>query len=406
MLNLNKDKRYLLACSYGPDSMFLFQKLLDEGFSFDVAHVNYHLREESDNEERSLSLFCKEHNIKLFIKNNNEKIDKNVEAKCREIRYSFFKELCDSNSYDAVLVAHNQDDLIETYLLQKKRKNLVIYYGIKENCQIKGVNVIRPILKYPKREIISYCDSHGVPYTIDKTNLLPIYERNVIRLDVVSKLNKEERKEILDIIEQENTSLHKTLIKVSNIDNSIDSLKELSDTEFAYYINLKAKQIDESNQITYKTCKQIKESLTVSYNKVFLESSKKNLFIEKCYGKLYIVPKVNKHGYRLVIEKPLEIDNEFLYANLKGDTSNRNIQNSDYPLTIRTAEKNDIYQIKNYFSKVRRLYIDWKMPKYLRYRWPVIVNKEGKIIYIPRYQKDFKPDKSSNFYVKECFTLK
>ena len=48
MLNLDKDKKYLLACSYGPDSMALFYLLLEIGFKFDVAHVNYHLRKESD----------------------------------------------------------------------------------------------------------------------------------------------------------------------------------------------------------------------------------------------------------------------------------------------------------------------------------------------------------------------
>ena len=72
MLNLDKNKRYLLACSFGPDSMALFSMLLKENISFDVALVNYHLREESDNEDSSLSLFCRQHNIKLFTKNNKD----------------------------------------------------------------------------------------------------------------------------------------------------------------------------------------------------------------------------------------------------------------------------------------------------------------------------------------------
>ena len=52
MLNLDKNKKYLLACSYGPDSMALFSMLLEEGYRFEVAHVNYHFRNESNLEEK------------------------------------------------------------------------------------------------------------------------------------------------------------------------------------------------------------------------------------------------------------------------------------------------------------------------------------------------------------------
>ena len=97
--------------------MALFSLLLEYGFKFDVAHVNYHLRKESDDEENGLRAFCESKNVKIYVCNNQEKIESNVEARCREIRYSFFKQLFDLNHYDALLVAHQQDDHIETYLL-------------------------------------------------------------------------------------------------------------------------------------------------------------------------------------------------------------------------------------------------------------------------------------------------
>ena len=61
---------------------------------------------------------------------------------------------------------------------------------------------------------------------------------------------------------------------------------------------------------------------------------------------------------------------------------------------------NDEYLINGYKVKANRLFIDWKMPLSLRKRWPVIKDKNGNIIYIPRYQKDFKKNESLNFYVK------
>ena len=40
------------------------------------------------------------------------------------------------------------------------------------------------------------------------------------------------------------------------------------------------------------------------------------------------------------------------------------------------------------------------MPLELRKRWPVIVNKKGIVIYVPRYQPDFVPTKKYKFLCK------
>ena len=67
MINLDKSKKYLLACSYGTDSMVLFDILLKKGYDFSVAHVNYNLREESKEETVSLKLICKQNNIPIYV---------------------------------------------------------------------------------------------------------------------------------------------------------------------------------------------------------------------------------------------------------------------------------------------------------------------------------------------------
>ena len=82
------------------------------------------------------------------------------------------------------------------------------------------------------------------------------------------------------------------------------------------------------------------------------------------------------------------------------DSLRRNVFPNDYPLTIRNARADDVYQILGYTKELRRLFIDWKMPKSLRSRWPIIINKDGVIVYVPRYQKDFVAGENCNFYVK------
>ena len=111
MLNLDKNKKYLLACSYGPDSMALFSMLLKEGYQFEVAHVNYHFRIESDFEEKNLREYCDKNNIKIYVLDNKEKVNRNLEAKARDIRYRYFEKVYKENHFDYLLVAHHQDDL-------------------------------------------------------------------------------------------------------------------------------------------------------------------------------------------------------------------------------------------------------------------------------------------------------
>ena len=405
MLNLDKKKTYLLACSYGPDSMALFHMLLKEGYKFSVAHVNYHLREESNSEEQGLREYCKKNNIDCYVLENKDTINRNIEAKCREIRYSFFKSVFDQHHFDYLLVAHNEDDNIETYLLQKKRKNLPLYYGIKEETKILDVPVLRPLLKFSKAELLLYCEVQNVPYAIDKTNLEITFERNKIRHQIVSRLSVDERQTYINIIKSNNIVLEHLLEEIKKTPDKISVISNFDDIEFAYYLNDRLHEIGYLKGITYK---QSVEVMKILYsNKPNIRINLTNgFYIEKAYDELWFGKEKEFLGYSYLIDKPSLIDNDYFYADFVGDTKNRNVTPNDYPLTIRTYKQGDKYQIKDYVVQVRRLFIDWKMPSELRKRWPLVVNKDGKIIYIPRYQKNFVPDNHSNFYVKECFTLK
>ncbi len=405
MLNLDKNKKYLLACSFGPDSMALFDMLLKEKYSFEVAHVNYHLREESDFEEKSLREFCDKEKIILHIFQNSKKFNSNVEANCREVRYSFFASLYKEYGFDGLLVAHNEDDLIETYLLQKRRKNLVFHYGLASKNVIKDMVVYRPLLSWTKENLLKYCDKELIPYAIDKTNLQPIYLRNILRLKTVSKMDSDERKSIIMKISNENEKLEKIISKVKQTSNDINDLLNLSGIEFAYYLNIKLQDIKIFKPITYKQSAEIVKILRSSKPNIALNVCGNKATIFKSYDKLFI-EKNDVAFETTILSEPCVIDNQFLYADLINEGPKRKIKNEDYPLTIRAYQPGDEYKISNYDVPVRRLFIDWKMPLRLRKRWPLFVNKDNKIVYIPRYREDFNINNSPNFYVKECFTLK
>ena len=401
MLDLDKNQKYLLACSHGPDSMALLYMLKNEGYNFSVAHVNYHLRKESDEEQEQLTNYCKKNSIELFVKEVNESLGKsNLEEQCRIIRYSFFKELVKNHNFYAVLVAHNEDDLIETYLMQKSRQNLVQFYGIKQNPIIFDIKIMRPVLQFTKQDLLLFCKVNNVEYSIDKTNLEDVFLRNKIRHQIVEKMTREERDQILKEIEEKNKELAALNERISSIitSNKVSDYNRLSDDEFLYAIVKLGRNKKPDFSLSRNQGLELRKIFQSDKANVSVQVS--NLLLIKSYDSFYLEDQTIDVNYEFKIDSPQELDTEYFYLDFRGDTTNRNVTLDDYPLTIRNASKNDTYFIKGYEKQIRRLFIDWKMPLLLRKRWPVIVNKNNEIIYIPRYQKDFVKEEKCNFYVK------
>lgn len=400
MLNLDKNKHYLLACSFGPDSMALFDMLLKEGYKFTVAHVNYHLRKESLDEEKELRNYCFEHNIGIYVKSVDENLGtSNLEKKCRDIRYNFFVDVIKNNKFNALLVAHQEDDLIETYLMQKRRKNLVNYFGIKEYSYISGIEIIRPLLKYRKEELLIYCRMFNVPFAIDKTNLEDHFLRNQIRHSVVEKMNESDRELLIKEIDEENLKLGSIFERISKIQsNVVEDYNRLNDTEFLYALVNLGRKLKNDFVVSKKQGDEIRKVLQSEKPNVLLMIN--GLCLYKEYDKFGFKVFNDVNDFDYVLEEPSVLDTPYFHLDFSIDSSNRNVSKDDYPLTIRNANANDSYQIKDYYKPLRRLFIDWKMPASLRNRWPIIVNKEGVILYVPRYQKDFVIDENCNFYVK------
>ena len=400
MLNLDKNQKYLLACSHGPDSMALFYMLKEEGYNFAVAHVNYHLREESNLEQEQLEAYCAKNNVQLYVKDVDEVLgNNNLEEKCRIIRYTFFKDLVNQYGFDAVLIAHNQDDLIETYLMQKRRQNLVQFFGIKEKPIIFDVKIIRPLLSYSKQELLMFCDLNKVEYSIDKTNLENTFLRNQIRHQIVERMNKFDRKKILREIDDENLRLNVISDKISKINsNKCEDYNRLTDDEFLYAIVKRGRELKPDFTMSRNQGLEIRKIFQSDKANVSVNVS--DLTLVKSYDSFQFIDQNKEVNFSYKIDSPCVLDTEYFYLDFTGDTSNRNVSKEDYPLTIRNAQPNDVYLIKGYEKQLRRLFIDWKVPVPLRKRWPVIINKNGTVIYVPRYQKDFKKENNCNFYVK------
>ena len=391
MLNLLKNKHYLLACSGGPDSMALFKMLLNNNITFDVAFVNYHKRKESVIEEKSVKEYCKKHNIKFHLLDTRSLTCKgNFQAWARLVRYEFFYEIIKNNNLDALLVAHQKDDLIETYIFQKRRKGTYSFYGINEKSFYKDILIIRPILNYRKKELEKYCIDNKVPYFIDSSNLEDNYERNRIRHSIVEKLSNSEINELL---------------KEITIKNEQERKKEESAAKFIK--DNKKHSIKDFSSISLETKEKILYILLSSYRKRiskreidslidFIESNKtsgkieitKKISLCKSYGQFYFIDK--KEAYIYIVEEEQVVDKDLFYFDLIKGKDNFFIKDDSYPLSIVVPLKEEKVKIGQINKKVNRLFIDEKIPNDLRSIWPCIKDKNGKIIYFPRKKEEYK----------------
>lgn len=403
MLDLNKDLFYVLACSFGPDSMALFDMLIKEHYRFAVAHVNYHKRDVSNYEEESLRKICAQNDIKIMVLDTEGIEHKgNFQAWAREIRYDFFAKCIRENNADALLVAHHMDDLLETYIMQTSKNKLLDYYGIKRQTTINEVKVLRPLLSYEKQQLYDYCLDNNVPFSLDVSNDSDMYTRNKIRHETINKLTKKEKLEVVKTIDSQNKQIEKKLKEISKhiVDKQIEiayilSLPDIKDVQYAIDLLLKQNCIKKSASLF--AVKELLKALNNEHPNIRIPITKNKFFI-KDYKILKIGDNLEVNNYTYIVREPAIVDTEFFRVDLLNHYKDLRVSEDDFPLTIRNAQKGDMSYINNIPKKVSRLYIDWKMPKELRTVWPLIFNKKGQLVYVLRYY-DEKSKNSNNFFV-------
>lgn len=199
--HLIDERPLLLACSGGKDSKALFHLLLScqkkIKFSFHIAHLDHNFRNESHLEAVSLEKEASLLNIKFFSKRLSIKPSVNIEAVYREERYNFFYQLHQKNNYQAVLLAHQQDDVIETVLKRVlEGSSLATLGGIKEISSYKGLNIYRPLLNVSTEEILLYLKNNNIDYFSDYTNKDCKYLRARMRSEILPYLNRSFEKNI------------------------------------------------------------------------------------------------------------------------------------------------------------------------------------------------------------------
>jgi tRNA(Ile)-lysidine synthase len=183
--------KFLLAVSGGKDSSVLAHLFAESKLHFDMAHCNFHLRDQASDEDMAfvMKLSLEYHCgflVKEFYHDDFEKIrGKSTEMIARELRYRWFEEI--GKNYDFIVTAHHANDNAETLLL-----NLSKGTGLKGLTAIPEVNgkIIRPLLSFKSSDIENYIQKNNLFWQMDVTNLTTQYQRNKIRWNVIPPLEE------------------------------------------------------------------------------------------------------------------------------------------------------------------------------------------------------------------------
>ncbi len=216
MLNINtahlKNKKNLLAFSAGVDSSALFFLLIENNIKFDIAIVDYGIREESKKEVAHAKALAKEH--ELFCHTiQAPKFDTHFESKARKFRYEFFESLIKEHTYDTLITAHQFNDQLEWFLMRlTKGAGVSELIGLEPVTQREGYILVRPLLEYSKDELLDYLKENDHPYFIDESNSDEKYERNKFRQqfsDPLIKVYKEGIRRSFEYLRKDKKELEK-----------------------------------------------------------------------------------------------------------------------------------------------------------------------------------------------------
>lgn len=178
--------------------MALFWLLREEGYPFEVAHVDHGWRAESGEEAEMLRELCVREGVPFHLKRlaAPEK-QHNLEEQGREARLAFFREVVDARGLGGVLLAHQADDAAETVLKRVlEGASLGKLRGMVPLMNMQGMTIYRPLLQVPKNEIIDWLQKRGVTYFHDSTNRDPRFLRTRLRNTIIPLMASHFGKEI------------------------------------------------------------------------------------------------------------------------------------------------------------------------------------------------------------------
>jgi tRNA(Ile)-lysidine synthase len=206
-----KKTKNLLAFSAGVDSSALFFILLSHDIEFDIAIVDYNIRNSSKDEVEHAKQLAKQYNKRIYTKSAQLDIS-DFENQARIARYTFFEQIIKENDYECLLTAHQLNDKVEWLFISFCRgSGLLSMSGMDEFENRDGYIIARPMISTSRDEIMSYLLENKIKFFEDETNSEEKYTRNYFRKNYSNSLVQKYSlgiKKSFDILTSEKNKLY------------------------------------------------------------------------------------------------------------------------------------------------------------------------------------------------------
>lgn len=378
--------KWLVGVSGGPDSMALLNMCLEQQMDVMVAHVNYHHRKEADTEEQYVRSFCRKRNIACVVRNRSFVSEGNFEADARKWRYDFFLETVRKYHLNGVLIAHQEDDLLETYFMQEEKHLVPSWYGLKEENDWHGLIVVRPLLSLTKKDLQDYCDQNNIRYFVDATNADETITRNRIRHRKVEKMDRKERNIVLAEIRIKNQEKSKREEKADSLIHdgrvSLQEYRSLKEEERDTLLRklLESKETEHHYSLAYI---QETDAVLMKKNDFLIPVGRQQLVQED--GSFFLVKPYECYcdTYQNLTEMKNIVKGRYRIEAGKPGVCACSVSEKDFPIHIRSFENGDFITMRYGRKSVHRFFIDRHIPLYRRATWPVVVNCNNEVILVP-----------------------
>ena len=383
-LEQEKGKPWVIGVSGGPDSMALLDMAVSSGLICHVVHVNYHRRDSAHRDQAIVMDYCRKRGIDLVLIDAPDIYPGNFQAWARQFRYARMVERCQETGAKGILVAHHLDDDLETFAMQRQRNSKVSWYGLRPEIRYQSVRLVRPLLAYTKSDLIRYCADRGIDYGIDESNQDPTYRRNRIRQELEG-LSPKEKVELLEqktrLNQDRKTHLDRYASELKTRTLVLEHYREIMKVwpDFLFeWLRVCGRVRDLSaNHIL-----QLHHQILASSGLVVRLNDQTRLV--KQYGTLRLIP--NPENYRYVMDSPQDLNTRHFRLSCEGGLNFEEIplKPEDFPLTIKPAPPGLSYPTEEGERKLSRWFITHKIPLEARETWPVVINAQGEVIFIPR----------------------
>lgn len=416
------------AVSGGPDSMALLHLLKEmaetESLRVVAAHANHQFRgAESDAEGELVRRAASDWGVafestSLGMPDYIEETGLNAQSASREKRYAFLRGIADKYGSSYLLTAHHADDQAETVLMRMIRgTGIGGLAGISYRRREDHLELIRPLLRITKCELLEYCKRNGVPYAVDSSNADRHYFRNVIRLDV------------LPALERYNPRLRDSLARLSEMAAADDNYMEeqaarifreaatpsgdgfrLERRRFrSLHVALQRRVIklilncsaNPRQMLDFRLVEEILELLSQERPTTVRVDIGDGWVLSREYDVTYIGPErfetsgfaysADENTTEIAIpETGGSLRLERLEGAVQGLPGNRNeacfdAEELSYPLLVRSRLAGDAMRPYglNGTKKVQDMFVDAKVPRSRRDQVPLLADDDGRVLWIP-----------------------